>query len=214
MSAQQSSIRPPSSLAEFNLSDENPTVKQLLNLQRLIDQECIHRSTRNGSPDPDLALGTIIQITVYLSSQLLQWGGADSDVFRETQLRALVAAFALLHHSGIKKLTTRPYDLIRRNIAGRYNDIVNVTESTLESRMRKANALYLIRLADQYFSLIGRAEPLSDTLTLPILGLVLVGASVVGCLTHCTLLPLTSRRPVDNIPAYGASFILPAMLLA
>ncbi|KAL8717606.1 MAG: hypothetical protein Q9225_005160 [Loekoesia sp. 1 TL-2023] len=180
MSAQRSSIRPPSSLAEFSLNDENPTVGQLLNLQRLIDRECMHRSTHNGSPDSNVACGTIIRITVYLSSQLLQWGGADSDVFRETQLRALVAAFALLHHSGVEKLTTEPYDQLRRNIAGRYNDIVNVSRSTLESSMRKANALYLIRLADQYFSLIERAEPLSDTLTLPILGLVLVGASVAS----------------------------------
>ena len=180
MDGPQGNVQRLSSLAEFKPNDENPTIGKLLHLQTLIDRECLHRSTDHGFRDADLAHGTIIQITLYLSSQLLQWSGPDSDIFREAQLRALVAAFALLHHSGVEKLTNEPFDQLRKNIAGRYKDIINVAESTLESRMRKANALYLIRLAAQYFSLIKRADPVKDSLVLPILGLVLVGASVVS----------------------------------
>ncbi|KAL8825689.1 MAG: hypothetical protein Q9170_007696 [Blastenia crenularia] len=178
MSAHQSNSQHPLSLADFDLSDTTPTVQQLSNLHKLIDRECVNRSSHHGTPDPDLAAGNIIQVTVYLSSQLLQWLGADSDLFRETQLRALVAAFALLLHSEVTELAPPRYDELRKNIAGRFYDVVNVPTSSLDSRIRKANALYLIRLVAQYFSLIKRAGPVTDALVMPILGLVLVGASV------------------------------------
>lgn len=167
-------------LADYDLNNKNPTLRQLVDLHRALNRECVHRSSHTGSPDPDLAYGTIIQLAVYLSSQLLQCDGPSSDIFREIQLRALIAALALLLHTEITKLAPPRYDELRTNIAGRFSDIVKVPTSDLQSRMRKANAHFLIRLAAQYFSLIKRAEPLTDVLIPSVLGLVLVGATVVG----------------------------------
>lgn len=97
-------------------------------------------------------------------------------------LRALVAALALLHCNGLTRLTAKSYDELRRNIADRFIDIVNgrrKSHMSLEDRMWKANALFLIRLADQYSSLIERAQPLVDALGVLLLGLVLDGACIV-----------------------------------
>lgn len=205
MTSQQSNRRPPSVLVQYDLNNQNPTLGQLLNLHRAINRECVHRSSHSGGPDPHLAYGTIIQLTVYLSSQLLLCDGPNSDIFRETQLRALIAAFALLLHTEITKLAPPPYDELRGNIAGRFNDIVSVPTSDLQSRMRKANALFLIRLAAQYFSLIKRAEPVPDVLVPSILGLVLVGASVVNPSSFAALFHLTRYRQVGNTPVYTRS---------
>ncbi|KAL8951014.1 MAG: hypothetical protein Q9222_002990 [Ikaeria aurantiellina] len=121
-----------------------------------------------------------MEIATYLSTRLLQWSGPDSGKFREIQLRTLIGALALLHHSGLTELSSEPHNRLRSNIAGHFTDIVDSSELTLEHRVRKANALYLIRLVSQYFSLIKNSQPLSDALPIPILGLVLAGASAAS----------------------------------
>ncbi|KAL8911325.1 MAG: hypothetical protein Q9171_003490 [Xanthocarpia ochracea] len=167
-------------LEKFNITP--PTAQELSEFQRSIDQECLLRSL-NPSASPTVSTGTIVQITLYLSGPLLKWSDPQSGRFRDVQLRALVAAFALLHHGGLTELTAEPHDQLRTNIAARFNDIIDgkkASQTSLEDRMRKADALYLIRLAAQYFSLIRRAQPLSDAIPIPILGLALAGASVVS----------------------------------
>ncbi|KAL8994326.1 MAG: hypothetical protein Q9169_005674 [Polycauliona sp. 2 TL-2023] len=177
-----STVRP--SLADrlerFNIA--SPTTSELSDFLRLIEQECLLRSIKPNAR-VTVSTGTIVQTALYLSGSLLQWSDPQSGRFRDLQLRALVAAFALLHHSGLTELTAEPYEELRLNIAARFNDIIDgrrASQMSLEDRMRKADALYLIRLAAQYFSLIKRAQPLSDAAPVPILGLVLAGASVAG----------------------------------
>ncbi|KAI4253009.1 MAG: hypothetical protein L6R42_007739 [Xanthoria sp. 1 TBL-2021] len=167
-------------LERFNIT--SPTNQELSDFRKSLDEVCLLRSLHPDA-NPTVSTGTIVQITLYLSGQLLQWSDAQSGRFRDLQLRALVAAFALLHHSGLTELTAEPHDQLRSNIAARFNDIIDgrrASQTSLEDRMRKAEALYLIRLAAQYFSLIKRAQPLSDAVPIPIIGLVLAGASIAG----------------------------------
>ncbi|KAL9599701.1 MAG: hypothetical protein Q9219_003689 [cf. Caloplaca sp. 3 TL-2023] len=187
MNSQQRNYRPPAGSIGGNLNDHlerlivgNPTVGQLSEINKLIDRECLLRSRQGANPDSTLSSGSLIEIVLHLSKPLLRWLGADSDIFRETQARALISALALLHHTGVTELSASPHDELRRNIAGRFNDIVNAPRTSLENRIRRANALYCIRLAAQYFSLIKRAQPLSEALTIPVLGLVMAGASAAG----------------------------------
>ena len=176
-------------LERFSIS--SPTIAELSDLQKSIEQECLLRCI-DPRANTTVSTGTIIQTTLYLSGSLLQWSDPQSGRFRDIQLRALVAAIALLHHIGLTELTAEPHEQLRLNIAARFNDIIDgrrASRSTLEDRMRKADALYLIRLAAQYFSLIKRAQPISDAAPVPILGLVFAGASIVRCLlircAHC-----------------------------
>ncbi|KAL8767351.1 MAG: hypothetical protein Q9209_006114 [Squamulea sp. 1 TL-2023] len=181
-------------LERFSIA--SPTTQELSEFHRAIDRECLLRSL-NPSAGQTVSTGTLIQITLYLSSPLLQWSDSQSGRFRDIQLRALVAALALLHHSGLTELTADPYDQLRMNIAGRFNDIIDgrrASQIILEDRIRKADALYLIRLAAQYFSLIKRAQPLSDAVPIPIIGLVLAGASIVSASIHLQLYLLIRIR--------------------
>jgi len=177
----EDSIRPPAEVFWRDqlqrLRDGSPSVQELVNVQRAIDRECL-RPSQDNSAEP----GDLVQITLCLSRQLLQWSDPESGKYRESQLRALIAALALLHRNGLTQLTARPYDELRMNIADRFADIVDGrrrSQMSLEDRMWNANALYLIRLVDQYFSLIKRAQPLADALAIPLLGLVLDGACIV-----------------------------------
>ena len=164
------------------LNTEHPTTADLADFQKALGQECLLRCLQPNA-NPTVSSGTLLQVTLYLSGPLLQWTDAQSGSFRDLQLRALVAALALLHHSGLTELTAEPHDQLRLNIAARFNEIIDgrsPSQMSLEHRMRKADARYLVRLAAQYFSLIKRAQPLSDAVPIPIIGLVLAGASIVG----------------------------------
>ncbi|KAI4090550.1 MAG: hypothetical protein LQ344_004691 [Seirophora lacunosa] len=187
MSLRQQRSQPPEKAAGLSLSgqfwalrDLSPTVQQLLELQHLIDRECLAHTQHSNGADPALSSGTVVEITLYLSSPLVKCHGADSYVFLEIQLRALIAAFALLLHVGVTDLTPAPHDQLRRNLAHRFNDLVNAPASSREDHMGKATASYLIRLVGQYFSLFKRAQPLSDALPFPVLALVAAGASMAG----------------------------------
>lgn len=193
MSPQQQQILTPSLSATSDLAaqfallrDLIPTVQQLADLQKAIDRECLAHTEACPTGNPAPSSGTVLEIALYLSSPLVQWHGTASDVSWDMQLRALVAALALLLHQGVRELTAEPHDGLRRNIAARFNDIVNFSTSSLEHRMSKVNAFYLIRLVNQYFSLFKRAQPLSDALPLPVLGLVMAGASMVSLPMPCS----------------------------
>ncbi|KAI4188321.1 MAG: hypothetical protein LQ346_005333 [Caloplaca aetnensis] len=193
MSPQQQQMLTPSLSATSDLAaqfallrDLIPTVQQLADLRKAIDQECLAHTEDCPTRNPALSSGTVVEIALYLSSSLVQWQGTASDVSWDVQLRALVAALALLLHQGARNLTAEPHESLRRNIAARFNDIVNFSTSSLEDRMSKVNAFYLIRLINQYFSLFKRAQPLSDALPLPVIGLVMAGASMVSPPVPCS----------------------------
>ncbi|KAL8686800.1 MAG: hypothetical protein Q9218_006856 [Villophora microphyllina] len=159
-----------------------PTVEELLEFQIALDLEC-SRHLRSANSDCIISSGTLIAINLYLSGPLLQWRGSDSGRYLEIQLRAVVGALATLHHSGVTGLTGDVHDQLRINIASRFNEILDGrrnSQLSLGDRKSKADALYLIRLAAQYFSLIRRAQPISDAVSIPIVGLVLAGASIAG----------------------------------
>ena len=162
----------------------SPSLLELLALQEAIDEECLQRSQNVTSVTQrhDQSSDTFVRLAVYLSKPLLQCGDPSSGIFRETQLRALVATLALLHHNEVTTLNPEPYDALRRNISARFADIVDTrreSQQTFAGRLHRATTLYLIRLASQYFSLFKCSQPLADALPIPILGLILTGASVV-----------------------------------
>jgi len=200
--------RPPSGVSWSDLlqrlRDGSPSVQELMNVHRALDRECLRRS-QVTSAEP----GDLVQITLCLSRQLLLWSDPDSGRYQETQLRALIAALALLHHNGLTKLTAKPYDELRINIADRFVDIVDGrrnSQMSLEDRRWKANALYLVRLVDQYFSLIKRAQPLPEAIAIPLLGLVLDGACIVYLHRPDSSFSLTASRRLDSTTACGLPF--------
>ncbi|KAL9582736.1 MAG: hypothetical protein Q9212_003119 [Teloschistes hypoglaucus] len=164
------------------LQTRNPTHHELLDLKNAIDEECsLH--LRDDPVARGSSSGTLITITLYLSGPLLQWRGSDSGRYLALQLRTLLGSLALLHHCGVTGLSGHVHDQLRTNIAGRFNSLIDGrrnSQLTLEERKSRSDALYLIRLADQYFSLFSRAQPLADALAIPILGLVFAGASIAG----------------------------------
>ncbi|KAL8684648.1 MAG: hypothetical protein Q9224_006215, partial [Gallowayella concinna] len=169
-------------LERFNIA--SPTAQELSEFQRALDHQCLLQSL-DPDAEPTVSSGTLVQITLYLSGPLLQGSDSQSGRFRDVQLRALVAAFALLHHNGLRSLMAESHDQLRLNIADRFREIVDSNEQVasqtgLEDRIRKADALYSIRLAAQYFSLIERDQPLPDAIAIPIIGLVLAGASIAS----------------------------------
>lgn len=163
------------------LRDRSPTHHELLDLKNAIDWECsLH--LRDDPVARDAWSGTLITVALYLSGPLLQWRGSDSGRYLNIQLRALLGSLALLHHCGVTGLSGNVHNQLRTNIAGRFNGIIDGrrnSQLTLEERKSRSDALYLIRLADQYFSLFSRAQPLTD-LAIPILGLVFASASIVS----------------------------------
>ncbi|KAL8868784.1 MAG: hypothetical protein Q9174_004755, partial [Haloplaca sp. 1 TL-2023] len=162
------------------LQNRSPSSLDLLEFGRVLDVECLLRS-REGEHHDVASNGTLLEIALCLSGPLLQWRGSDSGRFRNLQLRALVAALALLHHTGLTDLNADPYDRLRINIANQFNNIVGGdSQLRLEDRMRKENALYLIRLVAQYFSLLRRAQALDEAISIPIIGLALAGASMAS----------------------------------
>lgn len=164
------------------LQTRNPTHRELLDLKNAIDRECSLR-LRNNPIARESSSGTLIGIALYLSGPLLQWRGSDSDRYLELQLRALVGSLGLVHHCGVTGLSGDVHDQLRTNIASRFNGIIDGrrnSQLTLEERKSRAETLYLIRLADQTFSLFIRAQPLSDALSVPIIGLVFAGAAIVS----------------------------------
>ncbi|KAI4098527.1 MAG: hypothetical protein L6R37_006460 [Teloschistes peruensis] len=168
------------------LQTRNPTHRELLDLKNAIDRECSLR-LRNNPIARESSSGTLIGIALYLSGPLLQWRGSDSDRYLELQLRALVGSLGLVHHCGVTGLSGDVHDQLRTNIASRFNGIIDGrrnSQLTLEERKSRAETLYLIRLADQTFSLFIRAQPLSDALSVPIIGLVFAGAAIAGGQYH------------------------------
>ncbi len=181
----------------------SPSLVELLDLQKAIDDECWRRSQDIGpvTQRHNESSDTVLRLAMYLSKSLLQCGDPTSGIFRETQLRALVATLALLHHSEVTTLNSGPYDTLRRNISARFSEIVDArkeSQQTFAGRLSRTTTLYLIRLASQYFSLFERSQPLADALPIPILGLIFAGVSIVRMCIWNTLVTLTSCRQVDS----------------
>ncbi|KAL8798156.1 MAG: hypothetical protein Q9182_006907 [Xanthomendoza sp. 2 TL-2023] len=165
-------------LERFN--SESPTAQELSKFYGALKHQCLLRSL-DPDAEPTVSTGTLVRITEYLSGPLLQGSDPQSGRFRGVQLRALVAAFALLHHNGVTTLIAERYDRLRDNIADRFSDIVDGRRATqLEEQIRRAEALYTIRLVAQYFALIKRDQPLPEAWATPIIGLVLAGASIAS----------------------------------
>ena len=149
--------------------------------------EAVYSSTEITSPSQDYSPDLIRRVAQYLSGPLNQVETLGSSIYRIDQLRALIAALALLHHLRVEELHGEAYNELRVNIANRFNDIVDgrrPSQATLTERTRYVEAMFLIRLAAQYFWLFRRREPIAEALFVPVLGLVLTGASVVRALSY------------------------------
>lgn len=175
------------SLRSLILQLENsghPTNQELLGLQKVLHSECLHHSSSEellvhpGDYTPD----DVSRLALYLSKPLIQAENWESSEYRIRQLRVLVAALALLHHLRVEELHAEPYSQLRQRIADRFKDIIYGRRQSLETAAKTIQyiqALYYCRLAGQYFSLFKRRQPPAEALAVPVLGLVLAGASIV-----------------------------------
>ena len=163
---------------------KSPKIQELIQLQGLLDAECLRHSlvqfsnNQNRSYSPD----DVREMTEFLSGSLSQVETAESYDYRTHQLRALIAALALLHHMEVKKLHARSYFLLRQQISDRFSEIVDgrrESQTGPAESNRYFTSLYLVRLAAQYFSLFERRQSTTDAVFVPVLGLVLTGASIV-----------------------------------
>lgn len=159
----------------------SPAYQDLAQLKELLDSECwlVFESTASSFQPDGYNTDLIKRIAVYLSGPLNQVEDSESSRYRILQLRTLVAALALLHHLGVKELHAEPYSSLRSNISDRFSDIAHGSQSLVIEKSRRATALYLVRLAAQYFSLFKRSLPRAEALVAPVLGLLLTGASIV-----------------------------------
>ena len=147
--------------------------------------EAVYSSTEISPSSADYSPDLIKRVARWLSGPLNQVETSGSSIYRIHQLRAFIAALALLHHLNVEELHAEPYNEMRVNIANRFNDIADgrrLSHATLTERTRYVEAMFLIRLAAQYFSLFKRRGPVAEALFVPVLGLVLTGASVVSAL--------------------------------
>lgn len=145
----------------------------------------VYSSIEIPPPSVDYSPDLIKRVALYLSGPLIQVETLGSSIYRIHQLRALIAALALLDYLNVEELHAEPYGEMRLNIANRFNDIVDgrrPSQATLTERTRYVEAMFLVRLAAQYFSLFKRRESVAEALFVPVLGLVLTGASVVRAL--------------------------------
>ncbi|KAL8830689.1 MAG: hypothetical protein Q9191_001294 [Dirinaria sp. TL-2023a] len=166
-------------------SSGHPTNRELRELHKILNRECLHHSGSEellgnaGDYTPD----DVSRLALNLSKPLAQAENWQSSEYRIQQLRVLVAALALLHHLRVQQLHPEPYSQLRQRIADRFKDIVYGHQQSLETaayRIQYIQALYYCRLAGQYFSLFKRRQPPAEALAVPVLGLVLAGASIAG----------------------------------
>ena len=90
----------------------------------------------------------------------------------------------------MEELYAEAYNELRVNIANRFTDIADgrrPSQATLTEKTRYVEAMFLIRLAAQYFWLFRRRGPVAEALVVPVLGLVLTGASVVRAISSPNL---------------------------
>ena len=175
------------SLFERLHNSGSPAYQDLVQLRETLDGECWQVSEDTASPfrSEDYTTDLIKRIAIYLSGPLNQVEDSESSRHRIAQLRALIAALALLHHLGVKELHAEPYSTLRSNISDRFCDIAHSrrrSQSLAIENNRRVTALYLVRLAAQYFSLFKRSLPKAEALVAPVLGLILTGASIVRIL--------------------------------
>ena len=204
------------SLFERLHNSGSPAYQDLIQLKETLDCECwqVSEGIASSSPSEDYTSDLIKRIAVYLSGPLNQVEDSLSSRFRILQLRTLIAALALLHHLGVEELHAEPWSRLRLNISDRFSDIPRGrrrSQSFPVEKNRRARALYLARLAAQYFSLFKRSLPRPGALVEPVLGLILTGASVVSIfqLQHYKRNRLTiDRRAVNIIICKMFSYIL------
>ena len=161
-----------------------PTTQELLELQKALHIECLRQSSSAELlvHQSDYTPDDVKRLARYLSGPLVETENWESSGYRIRLLRVLVAALALLHHLGVEELHAEPYKELRQRIADRFRDIVygrRQSRRTAAGLLQYIQALFLIRLAAQYFSLFKRRQPSAEALAIPVLGLVLTGASLV-----------------------------------
>ena len=174
-----------------------PTNQDFRQLQVLLNSECLRRSSsltllaaQAGECTPD----DVKQLALKLSGSLIEVETWESSEYRVQQLTTLVAALALLHHMQVEELHAQPYSQLRENIADRFKDVVDGRRESLRTpaeTIRYVKNLYLVRLAAQYFSLFRRRQSRFEALAVPVLGLVLTGASVVRYITFGQMRQIT-----------------------
>ena len=162
----------------------SPSLSELLELQKAINYECLQyaRATRSAAQQHNDFSNIHVELAVYLSGPLIECENTASSLFREVQLRSLVAALALLHYTDVTKLHVKPYDKLSENISARFVDVVDGhrgSQQTSAGRLSRATAPYLIRLASQYFSRFKRFQPPAEAISIPVIGLILASASIV-----------------------------------
>ena len=186
-SAEPISITP--SLRETLASFSQPastTIRQLYDLASKLDHECLQHATnialgpaRVSTCDAEI----VAELAVFLSRPLSPCGYSGTSRFQEIQLRALVAALALLQHNGVHTLQADVYDTLRlRNISATFQGIAFRVQpsSTLADRIRHAPCVYLVQLASQYVSFINRGDSPWPSVPGPVVDIFFSTLSVVG----------------------------------
>ena len=162
-----------------------PKLHTLLEVQILLDNEC-WRHSRNSSAsrdDLDYSPDDVMEIAEYMSATRSRVESSESWDYRIQQLRTLVAALGLLHQMDVKELHVQSYTELRQNILDRFHEIIS---GRRQSRAINAEstlymtALFLVRLAAQYFSLFRRYGSKVEAFLAPVLGLALTGASIAS----------------------------------
>lgn len=161
------------------------TDHQLRDLRIDLDQECLYPlpSTEAVPGRQAIPVETITKLALYLSGPLVQSIHPGSTLYRERQMRALVSSLTLLYYKQVDKLHPDSWNKLWRNIADRYNDIVNQQrehKALTVDKIHHFSSLYLIRLASLWASLFEPSEPVYRSLISPIFQIIFAGYSIVS----------------------------------
>ena len=169
-------------MAPFDIPT-SPSPRDLYALQVELDHQSLQRAAGVDS-DHDVTsdANSAKAAALVLSGPLDECVHSGRFEFQQTQFRALIAALALLNHSGVAALDQAPWEKLRDELAARFQRIAYQVPSrtTLPEKMLYTPSMYLIQLASLYMSFIRRGEAVVPLIAGPLVQIFFATISIVS----------------------------------
>lgn len=169
-------------MAPFDIPT-SPSPRDLYALQVELDHQSLQRAAGVDS-DHDVTsdANSAMAAALVLSGPLDECVHSGRFEFQQTQFRALIAALALLNHSGVAALDQAPWEKLKDELAARFQRIAYQISSsaTLPERMLYTPSMYLIQVASLYMSFIRRGEAVVPLIAGPLVKIFFATISIVS----------------------------------
>ncbi|KAL6718444.1 hypothetical protein ACLMJK_004534 [Lecanora helva] len=133
-----------------------PNIRDLVEKQTDFNSQCLQQAMF-GAPQETSEVNHVVEEAVYLASPLCLARFPGTFLFQEVQLRALIAALALLDYFQVKALYPAQWDKLKNT------DLQKIAfqlkhDSSLVERIRFTGNVYLLQLFSLYLSFIRRGD--------------------------------------------------------